>query len=99
MKERPIDGNALLKSFTTSPSGKRYPLRDCDNFYTEVHLETVQREIMNAPTLDCICVVRCKSCRHSEWSEKNKQLYCKRKWAMYRVRERDYCSYGQRKEA
>lgn len=41
-------------------------------------------------------VVRCKSCKFSKWSDKNKQRYCQRKWVMYKVRERDYCSYGIR---
>lgn len=41
-------------------------------------------------------VVRCKSCRFSKWSDKNQQRYCQRKWAMYKVKERDYCSYGIR---
>ena len=42
-------------------------------------------------------VVRCKSCKFSKWIEKNGQRYCTRKWVMYRVKERDYCSYGIRK--
>ena len=42
-------------------------------------------------------VVRCKSCKFSKWVDKNKQRYCQRKWVMYKVRERDYCSYGIRK--
>ena len=41
-------------------------------------------------------VVRCKSCKFSKWVDKNKQRYCQRKWVMYKVRERDYCSYGIR---
>lgn len=43
---------------------------------------------------DMTVVVRCKSCKFSKWNEKKKQRYCARKWTMYRVRERDYCSYG-----
>ena len=48
-------------------------------------------------TEDLTKVVRCKSCKFSKWVDKNKQRYCQRKWAMYKVRERDYCSYGIRK--
>ena len=43
-------------------------------------------------------VVRCKSCKFSEWSDKNKQRYCTRKWTMYKVRERDFCSHGKKYE-
>lgn len=43
-------------------------------------------------------VVRCKNCKFSKWNEKKKQRYCGRKWAMYRTRERDYCSYGVSKD-
>ena len=49
-------------------------------------------------TKDLTEVVRCKSCKFSEWSEKNKQRYCGRKWAMHKVKERDYCSYGIRRK-
>lgn len=49
-------------------------------------------------TEDLTKVVRCKSCKFSEWSDKKQQRYCKRKWTMYKVRERDYCSYGIRKK-
>lgn len=48
-------------------------------------------------TEDLTKVVRCKSCKFSEWSDKKQQRYCKRKWTMYKVRERDYCSYGIRR--
>lgn len=43
-------------------------------------------------------VVRCKSCIHATRSEKNNAYYCKRRCAMHKVRERDFCSYGKRKE-
>lgn len=43
-------------------------------------------------------IVRCKHCAHSKWVEKEKSYYCQRKWSMYRVRERDFCSYGVRRK-
>ena len=55
-------------------------------------------QVKKQPTADIVEVVRCKSCKFSEWSNKNKQRYCTRKWAMYKVRERDYCSYGKKYE-
>lgn len=50
------------------------------------------------PDVDAVPVVRCKSCRNSTWSKTNNSYYCKRRWAMHKVRERDFCSYGVRKE-
>lgn len=79
-------------------------------FNVAVAVSTVNiGEIINMECTECdkgICipngcemtlVVRCKSCKFSVWNEKNKQRYCGRKWAMHKVRERDYCSYGIRK--
>lgn len=42
-------------------------------------------------------VVRCKSCVYAKWSERNQSYYCQRRWAMRKVRERDFCSYGKRR--
>lgn len=47
---------------------------------------------------DAVKVVRCKQCVHSKWSKKNKKYYCQRRWAMHGVRERDFCSYGKRRD-
>lgn len=55
-------------------------------------------KIVDAPAIDCTTVVRCKSCQNAVWSKKENSLYCKRRWAMHKVRERDFCSYGKRKE-
>ena len=44
-------------------------------------------------------VVRCKSCVYAKWSMRNHSYYCQRRWAMHKVRERDFCSYGRRREA
>ena len=51
-----------------------------------------------APAVDAVKVVRCKKCIHAQWSKKNKAYYCKRRWALHKVRERDFCSYGERRE-
>ena len=58
----------------------------------------VRKKTIDAiPAADVAPVVRCKSCKHSKWSDKNKSYYCKRRWAMHKVRERDFCSYGKRR--
>ena len=50
---RLIDAEALWRKFSINPNtGERYRTRDCDNFHIDVHLETVQREIMCAPIID-----------------------------------------------
>ena len=56
--------------------------------------------IRKAPAAEGVVpVVRCKSCVYVTWSERNKSYYCQRCWAMHKVWERDFCSYGRRKEA
>ena len=62
-------------------------------------LRRVMNHIGKIPAADVVPVVRCKSCIHAKWSEQNKAYYCRRRWAMHKVRERDFCSYGKRKEA
>lgn len=57
---RLIDADKLYKKFSINPNtGEKYRTRDCDNFYVNVHLEEVQREIRNAPTIDPI--------KHGRW--------------------------------
>lgn len=49
---RLIDADALLKYWSVHPiTGERFPLRDCDNFYIDIHLEDVQKSIRSAPTI------------------------------------------------
>ena len=54
--------------------------------------------LWQAPNMDAVPVVRCKSCAYAKWSERNQSYYCQRRWAMHKVRERDFCSYGRRRE-
>lgn len=60
--------------------------------------DVVTHYLDHAPTIDAVPVVRCKSCIHAKWSEQNKAYYCRRRWAMHKVRDRDFCSYGKRKD-
>lgn len=61
-------------------------------------LEAAIKEAQWFPDSDIVSVVRCKSCIHATWVEKNGIYYCKRKWIMSKVRDRDYCSRGARKK-
>ena len=59
--------------------------------------EEVEQAIKDAPTVDAVEVVRCKSCRQSEkWGG---QLFCRR-WGAdwHAVNENAFCSYGERKD-
>ena len=60
---------------------------------------TIQR-IKEIPAAESVTpVVRCKSCRHSVWSKKQKTYCCKlHRWVMNKVRDRDFCSYGKPKK-
>lgn len=93
MEKRLIDGLALLKLFSVSPSGDRYRLRDCDNFPVDIHLEEVQKQIKNAPTIDAVEVVRCKDCKFY-----HKQKCAMDDWHFSETKENDFCSFGQKKE-
>jgi hypothetical protein len=79
-----IERSALLK-YWLGRDGRRFPLHDCDNFPTTVHLADVQQSIRNAPAADvepvrhgqwlsvCGCIVRCDLCKNEAARESN---YC-----------------------
>lgn len=79
---RPIDADVLLK--------KRFKVYD--------GTEAVGADdIENAPTLDCVPVVRCKDCLFSQIKHYlgDTDLYCKR-FHKFKL-ESDFCSRGKRK--
>lgn len=61
------------------------------------YIQKVFDHVSEMPTVDMVQVVRCKSCKFVRWSNKERRYYCARSWAMHKVRDRDFCSYGQRK--
>ena len=100
-----IERSALLK-YWLGRDGRRFPLHDCDNFPTAVHLADVQQSIRNAPAADVAQVVRCKDCCY--WNRKYTTVGECEKLAD-RDQEGgaqfdcdmdndDFCSYGKRKE-
>ena len=97
---RLIDGNALLKYFSVSTDGSRFPLHDCDNFPTQIQLKEAQDAIRNAPTIDAVPVVRCGECRHSApHPTDNARVFCLRGMNGHlRMKKYDFCSYGERKD-
>lgn len=86
-----IERDALLKVAETRGRCLR-PMVTAYSMCVGVH------DIEAAPAVDAVKVVRCRSCKFAEWSKKNGAYYCKRKWAMHKVRERDFCSYGLRRD-
>ena len=91
MSKEYIEREALLKELNKIPT---YFDSGDIRYGIIIAIDQVEKQ----PTADIVEVVRCKSCKFSEWSDKNKQRYCTRKWVMYKVRERDYCSYGKKYE-
>lgn len=56
-------------------------------------------ELLSLPIAEGVTrVCRCMQCAYAKWSERSKAYYCQRRWAMHKVRERDFCSYGRRKD-
>jgi hypothetical protein len=63
------------------------------------------QEIMEAPTVDAAEVVRCKDCKHYHPGTVYKEMkFCNRQKrgdnlpAHSRMRDDDFCSYGERRE-
>ena len=84
--------NALARK-KSGPANGRYTegWNDC--------LMRVKSMVSAAPSVEGVApVIRCKSCIYAKWSERDQSYYCQRRWAMHKVRERDFCSYGVRKE-
>ena len=56
-------------------------------------------EIVNAPTVDAVEVVRCKKCLFSKYFEESGTRKCRTQNGMYRtVEDSDFCSYGERED-
>lgn len=87
-----IDGTALLKYFTVSVSGTRYPIRDCDNFLIDVHLKDVQERIRKAPAIDAVPIVRCKDCKYRDDVSAQTHVWCAQ------MQDDDFCSRGEKRE-
>ena len=57
-------------------------------------------EVMNAPAVDAVEVVRCKDCKHFYESDINPNRRCKRGGSQVwdvEFRADDFCSYGERR--
>lgn len=104
-EKRMIDADTLLETIHDTADG----LADCDQQNAAWALRKYAvRDIMGAPTVDAVEVVRCSSCQHSTLPAVLTQRYgepgtltchnwkspCNKR----NVKADDFCSYGDRKE-
>ena len=52
----------------------------------------------DAPTVDAVPAVRCRECKHRKYDDIFGTLWCNRDSCTKRVKQDDFCSYGNRKE-
>lgn len=94
-----VDKEVMLKLL---PEYRNLTLSDReehDKGWNNCRCEAIKR-IKAIPVSESVVpVVRCKSCRFSVWSKKQKTYCCKlHRWVMNKVRDRDFCSYGKPKK-
>ena len=70
---------------------EQFILNNCSD--TE-EINTIYAELINAPTIDAVPVVRCGECNHSGTDGEN--TFCM--WLGALRKPTDFCSYGERKE-
>lgn len=90
-EKRLIDADTLLETIHDTADG----LADCDQQNAAWALRKYAgRDIMDAPTVDAVEVVRCKDCKYQA------VMWCWRKQedhTPFRVGSDDFCSYGERR--
>lgn len=78
-------------------------LIDVDNLLEKVFLFTengayiAEEDVMNAPTIDAVPVVRCKDCKHCDPETKHCDHSMGTQLPLPRNPD-DFCSYGERKD-
>lgn len=55
------------------------------------------RCIEQAPTVDAVPVVRCRECKHRKYDDIFGMIWCNRDPCTKRVKQDDFCSYGERR--
>ena len=85
-------------------------LIDVDNINYHEHtecmghgdFETVRtvtdKEIEEIPTVDAVPVVRCQDCKYSSYDEIFENRWCNSRSGCRKVKDNDFCSYGDRKD-
>lgn len=91
---RPIDADALQKRL-----GMANECENCPNLkgiiYCRLSADLVEvcDEIVNAPTIDAVPVVRCKDCKYYTEGER----WCRRLGIFGAFDQNGYCSHAERK--
>lgn len=87
-EKRLIDADTLLETIHDTADG----LADCDQQNAAWALRKYAvRDIMDAPTVDAVEVVRCRECK----SYDEEFGYCESMG--FTCRQNDFCSYGERR--
>ena len=110
---RLIDADALMKIVDAEIDrveeeildAKERPILYTDDFrkcksYTAVGMCHIAQDILEAPSVDAVPVVRCGECKYSDWYTvmNGKHLcYCTEHGSSGH-NESDYCSYGERED-
>lgn len=89
-EKRLIDANKLIDFIDVGHL--RHPGELC---YSEVDVANI---LLHAPTVDAVPVVRCRECKHRKYDDIFGTLWCNRDSCTKRVKQDDFCSYGERKE-
>ena len=55
-------------------------------------------DILTAPTVDAVEVVRCRECKHYEIHKPKVLENCERNGYIIPMKPNDFCSYGERKD-
>ena len=97
-EKRLIDANALLENIQY-----RLPVNDMVAQLINDIVDITRTQIVNAPTVDAVPVVRCRDCKHrAEYFDSGKYVcelwHCRVCGSWDYVKDNDFCSYGERKE-
>ena len=99
MGQRLIDATALYGKLCTYQNKdgipRRIPDTDCDNFPITLDMRHIRREIIKAPIVDAVPVVRCKDCVHGIGG--NGRIACT-EFCNVIHKPDDFCSREERKE-
>ena len=60
-------------------------------------LMDVAEFIDDQPTIDAVPVVRCRECKHRKYDDIFGTLWCNRDSCTKRVKQDDFCSYGEKR--
>lgn len=91
---RLIDSDSLLRKIHDTAEG----LADCDQQNAAWALRKYAvRDIMDAPSVDAVEVVRCRDCKHYEIHKPKVLENCERNGYIIPMKSDDFCSFGERK--